>query len=368
MLNSPTLKTNLNSIANKKMGKGAVKSSVPAVNKSVDSVCYYLTSDEWQSKTLSSRKARHCIGSSSADSEIVISDHGAEKVQVIIQELGNSLFVMEYGREALLYINGIPDYQSVLSGNGYCAFSTGDSKMVLVRGDGEGVRSGQVDSLNKFTLVCGEKRSVFSSKQACLIGSHSICDFIVNESMFKDNQESILQEPFLALMNSYNNQLFIEPLSKKFPLMMQGNIITDTTPICANSTFTIGSLTFSIPESTTTPIAGDFMDFSSVKKKKFILLQVLDKGAKEAVNLELPRAGKAVTIGRGSDVTYSIPEPSLSKQHLQLIIYEKSVLAADLNSTNGTYVNDEKVRKKLMHAGDFLGIGECLFFLSYNES
>ena len=99
-----------------------------------------------------------------------------------------------------------------------------------------------------------------------------------------------------------------------------------------------------------------------------MLLQMLDEADKSAVNLELPGPGKAVTVGRGTEVTYSIMDPRLSKQHVQLIIYEKSVLASDLSSTNGTFVNDEKVKKKLMHAGDFLTIGDINFFLCYNEN
>ena len=367
MLDSSTIKTSLNVIVNKKK-EGIADSSTPVVNKSMDLSCYYLVGDDWQSKTLNSRKARHCIGASRGDSEIVISEPGAEKIQVVVQELGSSLFIMEYGRNNLLRINGIPNFQSVLSGEGYSALDIGDSKLIIVRGKEQTGGSQQIDPSNKFTLASGEVKSTFNSMRPCLIGTHPACDFIVNESMLKDKRDPILQEPFLALINSYNNQLFVEPFSKKFPLMIKGNTITESVPIRAKSRFSIGSLAFSIPESTTTPDAGDFMDFSSVKTKKFTLLQVLPKGAQEAFNLELPGAGKAVTIGRGADVTYSIPEPSLSKQHLQLIIYEKSVLAADLKSTNGTYVNDEQVRKKLMHAGDFLYLGTCIFFLSYNEN
>jgi pSer/pThr/pTyr-binding forkhead associated (FHA) protein len=41
------------------------------------------------------------------------------------------------------------------------------------------------------------------------------------------------------------------------------------------------------------------------------------------------------------------------------------VLVTDLGSSNGTYVNEEKVKKKLMRAGDVLSVGEFHFFLSY---
>ncbi len=365
---SPTIKTTLNAIMNKTKGRDGSTISSKDLKKLPNMVCYSRVGKEWQSKEFSSNKMRYCIGNSAHDSEICISEPESERVQVVVQKLGSSWFVMEYARANMLQINGIPNYQFVFEHNGYCTLKIGDTHLVLVNGNNEFKMSQKINPQHKFELKNGKLQTPFNSKEPCLIGAEAICDVVITESMLEDNLDPILKEPFLAMINSYNNQLFIEPLSDKFPLLMQGAVITEPTPICAGSHFSIGELGFSIPESTTIAQAGDFMDFSATAKKTFMLLQVLGESAESAVNLELPQAGKAVSIGRGTDVTYTMEESSLSKQHVQLIIYEKSVLAADLNSTNGTYVNDEKVKKKLMHAGDFLALGDFILFLSYNES
>ena len=364
---SPTIKKNIETIIKKKPGSETSKIPSTILDKLANMVCYYRVGKEWQSKEFSSKKTRYCIGTSGQDSEICISEPEADRIQVVVQKLGGSWFAMEYARTNLLHINGIPNFQFVFEHNGYCTLKIGDSKLVLVLGNNQFKMSQKIDPQNKFVLKNGETLTSFNSQESCLIGSQAICDLVITEEMIENNSDPILKEPFLAMINSYNNQLFIEPLSDKFPLLMQGAVITEPTPICEGSRFSIGELGFSIPESTTVAQAGDFMDFSAAKKKKYMLLQVLGEGAETAINIELPRPGKAVTIGRSTEVTYTISELSLSKQHVQLIVYEKSVLAADLNSTNGTYVNDEKVKKKLMHAGDFLALGDYIFFLSYND-
>jgi hypothetical protein len=48
------------------------------------------------------------------------------------------------------------------------------------------------------------------------------------------------------------------------------------------------------------------------------------------------------TLGRGTEVDIQIQDPGISRKHLVIIIDEK-VTVKDLNSTNGTYINGEKI-------------------------
>jgi hypothetical protein len=48
------------------------------------------------------------------------------------------------------------------------------------------------------------------------------------------------------------------------------------------------------------------------------------------------------TLGRGTEVDIQIQDPGISRKHLVIIIDEK-VIVKDLGSTNGTYINGERI-------------------------
>ena len=358
---------NPDTVIKKTAGNETARMSATVIDKQPHMVCHYMTGKEWQQKEFTAKKTKYRIGSSSQDSEVGIPEPEAERIQVVVRKVGGIWFVMEYARTDLLHINGIPNYQYLLLKDGYCYVRIGSSKLVLVKGDSQKKIPQGPPSDNKFILKQDDSSMAFSTLKPCMIGAHPSADFIVNSSMVENNLDPMLKEPFLAIINSYKNQLFIDSISEKFPVLLKGRTITDPTPICTGATFSIGELSFSIAESTTVNQTGDFIDFSGTQKKTFMLLEVLNDDNQTAVNIILPGSGKAVTIGRGTDATYQIVDQQISKQHVQLIIYDKSVLASDLGSTNGTFVNDEKIRKKLMHAGDFITVGDHTFFLCYKD-
>lgn len=50
-----------------------------------------------------------------------------------------------------------------------------------------------------------------------------------------------------------------------------------------------------------------------------------------------------ITIGRLDDNTFQIPEPSVSSHHCEVHLRGSDVVIKDLNSTNGTFINGQKV-------------------------
>ena len=49
------------------------------------------------------------------------------------------------------------------------------------------------------------------------------------------------------------------------------------------------------------------------------------------------------TIGRVEDNTFPIADPSVSSHHCEVLLRGTDVVVHDLNSTNGTFINSEKV-------------------------
>ena len=71
------------------------------------------------------------------------------------------------------------------------------------------------------------------------------------------------------------------------------------------------------------------------------------------------------TIGRGKDNDLVIAAVCASRHHCILELDEKQWILRDLNSTNGVYVNDEKVTQHYLRHGDIIEIDkECMIFFS----
>jgi ribosomal protein L12E/L44/L45/RPP1/RPP2 len=64
------------------------------------------------------------------------------------------------------------------------------------------------------------------------------------------------------------------------------------------------------------------------------------------------------TIGRVEDNSFQIAEPSVSSHHCEVLLRGNEVVIKDLNSTNGTFINDEKVSESVLKPGQTLRLGQ----------
>jgi hypothetical protein len=64
------------------------------------------------------------------------------------------------------------------------------------------------------------------------------------------------------------------------------------------------------------------------------------------------------TIGRVEDNTFQIAEPSVSSHHCEVLLRGSEVVVKDLNSTNGTFINDEKITESVLKPGHTLRLGQ----------
>jgi predicted component of type VI protein secretion system len=76
---------------------------------------------------------------------------------------------------------------------------------------------------------------------------------------------------------------------------------------------------------------------------------------------DIPLGKLPVHIGRGEDCKVRVPLPSVSRKHCELLIEDEEFTVKDLNSSNGTYVNGERVRSRELVPGDLLALGPCVF-------
>lgn len=73
---------------------------------------------------------------------------------------------------------------------------------------------------------------------------------------------------------------------------------------------------------------------------------------------------KDITIGRTADNDIVIDNLAVSTQHATIHNMSVGIVLEDLRSTNGTFVNDNKIIRHTLEDGDVIGIGkhQILFF------
>ena len=55
---------------------------------------------------------------------------------------------------------------------------------------------------------------------------------------------------------------------------------------------------------------------------------------------------------------FQIAEPSVSSHHCEVLLRGNEVVIKDLNSTNGTFINDEKITESVLKPGQTLRLGQ----------
>jgi pSer/pThr/pTyr-binding forkhead associated (FHA) protein len=77
-----------------------------------------------------------------------------------------------------------------------------------------------------------------------------------------------------------------------------------------------------------------------------------------------------VIVGRSSDNEIFIKSKFVSRHHAQLTFDETGCVIEDLNSTNGVYLNEKRIKKVRLESGDSvsLGIHDLVYFDLRRES
>ncbi|MDU4891051.1 MAG: FHA domain-containing protein [Clostridium sp.] len=100
-------------------------------------------------------------------------------------------------------------------------------------------------------------------------------------------------------------------------------------------------------------------------KKATMGLEVIEAG--ENSNLKtggvLPLAD-IITMGRKSDNTVILDDKYVSSHHMKIFKRNNEYVIEDLDSTNGTKVNDELIKNRVtLRAGDSIKVGTAIFKL-----
>jgi ABC transport system ATP-binding/permease protein len=67
--------------------------------------------------------------------------------------------------------------------------------------------------------------------------------------------------------------------------------------------------------------------------------------------------GSIKTVGRSTGADFIVEAPLVSRIHCRLTAGATELEVLDLDSTNGTFVNGERVDRRTLKLGDKLGVG-----------
>jgi predicted component of type VI protein secretion system len=82
---------------------------------------------------------------------------------------------------------------------------------------------------------------------------------------------------------------------------------------------------------------------------------------KKGVRKEFNIPDKGFVIGRGVDADLRIPTAEVSRSHCEVKLNGNKVALRDLGSSNGTFVNEQKVAQATLKAGDRIRVGSTVF-------
>ncbi|WP_024831871.1 FHA domain-containing protein [Ruminiclostridium josui] len=82
---------------------------------------------------------------------------------------------------------------------------------------------------------------------------------------------------------------------------------------------------------------------------------------------EIVPIGSKLTIGRNKNNQMVLPSRAVSNFHAKIYFEDGRYMLEDLDSTNGTYVNDNRVDKKSLQPGDEIRISETVLTVTDDD-
>lgn len=115
-----------------------------------------------------------------------------------------------------------------------------------------------------------------------------------------------------------------------------------------------------------------YLDIKGIRKRSSITstyLKLINRRDELPFNIEESYSlDSSITIGRSSKNDIVIKDPYISKRHASIEKDRNEFFIEDLNSANGTFVNDEELLNPIrLEHGDSIKIGQASFLFVNEE-
>jgi pSer/pThr/pTyr-binding forkhead associated (FHA) protein len=96
--------------------------------------------------------------------------------------------------------------------------------------------------------------------------------------------------------------------------------------------------------------------------------RLIEPGATPEQKREIPITKEEFLIGRGADCDLRLGDAGISRHHCLIRVRGKEATVTDLGSSNGTYLNGQRVRSQaVLHAGDELTLDAYRFVVDLDD-
>ncbi|MGH8873429.1 MAG: FHA domain-containing protein [Acidimicrobiia bacterium] len=92
---------------------------------------------------------------------------------------------------------------------------------------------------------------------------------------------------------------------------------------------------------------------------------IVERGPKTGMTYVLPEGN--TTVGRHPESDIFLNDVTVSRQHCRFVVDDDGLMVEDSGSTNGTYVNDARVDKATLKAGDEVLVGRFHFVVAHGD-
>ncbi|MFP4029447.1 MAG: FHA domain-containing protein [Candidatus Brocadiia bacterium] len=89
-------------------------------------------------------------------------------------------------------------------------------------------------------------------------------------------------------------------------------------------------------------------------------------GKSKGTELEVDRRG-TYSVGRGDDMDLQVRGKGVSREHCELQYDGDHFWLIDVDSVNGTYVNNQRVRRYMLYDGDQVRLARTLLLFSVED-
>lgn len=181
-----------------------------------------------------------------------------------------------------------------------------------------------------------DKGPLWLVQQKYVLGSDSRCDItIIDESVKPQHAELLVSGDNVELIN----------LAGGIGLEVNGELVSESKKLAPCDVFCLGSDTFELLDPKAIRAANNSPVPSNVWSLKALNTALADKS--------FPLNGIQV-IGRSQESDICLGVVHLSRKHAKISVRENGLHILDLNSANGTFINNKKVSQALAAAGDEL--------------
>ena len=168
---------------------------------------------------------------------------------------------------------------------------------------------------------------------------------------------------FHADLKVEGDSVTLTDVNTKISTMLNGDLIEGPTLVRAGDTIAIGGVELEV-----------FEEQVATESKTLVLsgtaLLDIGTGGWSIVADSGPEKGQVIAvkekilIGRALECDISILEPVLSRRHAELDLIGDELTLKDLGSSNGTYVNADKIAEVVLKDGDVLRFFKVRFVVS----